>query len=378
MSEQSDLFKIAIKLIPLVGDIVAKRIIGYCGSLDAVFKEKERNLAKIPGIGTIIASSIANNTKKKEIFNIAEKEVEFNLKFGVKTVFYLDDDYPRRLIHCEDSPITFFTLGNLDLNHPKVLSIVGTRKATQYGKDFCSKLISDFKEKGINVQIVSGLAFGIDISAHKAAMENDLTTAGILAHGLDTIYPALHRKYAKQMIEKGGLITEFLTNTTPDKQNFVKRNRIIAGLADATLVVESGKKGGSLITADIANSYNRDVFAVPGRATDAWSLGTNFLIKTNRAALIESAADIASNLNWETITNQKAVQSPLFINFEPDELTIAQQLEKQGDVSIDILSLLCKMPVSKISSTLLEMEFKGAVKCLPGKVFKLCVSIPKS
>jgi DNA processing protein len=377
MSENSDLNKIAIKLIPHVGDIVAKRIISYCGSLDAVFKEKERNLAKIPGIGTIVAASIANNTKKKEIFIIAEKEVEFNLKFGVKTIFFLDEDYPRRLIHCEDSPITFFALGNIDFNHQKVLSVVGTRKASQYGKDFCFKLISDFKEKGINVQIISGLAFGIDISAHKAAMDNDITTVGILAHGLDTIYPALHRKHAKQMIEKGGLITEFLTNTNPDKQNFVKRNRIIAGLSDATLVVESGKKGGSLITADIANSYNRDVFAVPGRTNDAWSTGTNYLIKTNRAALVESATDIANNLNWETISNSKAVQSPLFIDFEPDEMIISQQLEKQGNISIDILSLLCKMPVSKISATLLGMEFKGIVKCLPGKVFHLCVSLPK-
>lgn len=378
MSEQSDLFKIAIKLIPLVGDIVAKRIIGYCGSLEAVFTEKERNLAKIPGIGTVIASSIANNTKRKEILKIAEKEVAFNLKYGVRTVFFLDDEYPKRLVHCEDSPVTIFVLGKIDLNHPKVLSIVGTRKATQYGKDFCNKLICDFKDLNINVQIISGLAFGIDIAAHKAAMEFKLPTAGILAHGLDNIYPALHRKYAKQMIDEGGLITEFLTNTTPDKQNFVKRNRIIAGLADATLVVESGKKGGSLITADIANSYNRDVFAVPGKTIDSWSSGTNYLIKTNRAALAESASDIANYLSWETKLKNKNVQSPLFIDFEPDELIIAQQIEKQGDLTIDILSLLCKMPVSKISATLLGMEFKGIVKCLPGKVFQLCVSIPKS
>ena len=378
MGEQSDLFKIAIKLIPHVGDIVAKRIIGYCGSLEAVFNEKERNLAKIPGIGTIVASSISNSTKKKEILKIAEKEVEFNLKYGVKTIFFLDEDYPRRLIHCEDSPITIFVLGNINLNHPRVLSIVGTRKATQYGKEFCNKLISDFKENNTDVQIISGLAFGIDIAAHKAAMENNISTVGILAHGLDTIYPALHRKYAKQMIDNGGLITEFLTNTTPDKQNFVKRNRIIAGLADATLVVESGKKGGSLITADIANSYNRDVFAVPGRTNDAWSSGTNYLIKTNRAALAESASDISNFLSWESTQNTKSVQSPLFIYFETDELIIAKQIEKQGDLSIDILALLCKMPVSKISATLLGMEFKGIVKCLPGKVFKLCVSLPQS
>ncbi|PIP54658.1 MAG: DNA-protecting protein DprA [Bacteroidetes bacterium CG23_combo_of_CG06-09_8_20_14_all_32_9] len=378
MSQQSDIYKIAIKLLPHVGDIVAKRLISYCGSLEAVFKEKEKFLAKIPGIGTVVASSIAGNTKKKEIFNIAEKEVEFNLKFGIHTVFFLDENYPRRLIHCEDSPVTIFTLGNLELNHQKVLCVVGTRKATIYGKDFCRKLMSDFKEMHLDVQIISGLAVGIDIAAHKAAIENNFNTIAVLAHGLDTIYPAFHRKYAKQIIENGGLLTEFLTNTTPDKQNFIKRNRIIAGLADAALVVESGLKGGALITADIANSYNRDVYAVPGRISDSSSLGTNYLIKTNRAALAESAYDIANFLGWETKSRTAPVQSSFFTDFEPDELTIAQQLEMQGDLTIDVLSLLCKMPVSKISATLLGMEFKGIVKCLPGKVFQLCVSLPKS
>lgn len=378
MSQQTDIYKIAINLIPHVGNVVAKRLISYCGSLDAVFKEKEKNLAKIPGVGTIIASSIAQNTKKKEVITKAEKELEFNTKYGVRTVFFLDEDFPRRLIYCEDSPITIFTLGKLDLNHQKVISVVGTRKATSYGKDFCSKLMFDFKEMNIDVQIISGLAFGIDISAHKSAIENNFSTIAVLAHGLDTIYPSQHRKHAKQMLENGGLITEFLTNTVPDKQNFVKRNRIIAGLSDATVVVESALKGGSLITADIANSYNRDVFAVPGKIGDAYSVGTNFLIKTNRAALAESAYDIANFLGWETKKQKSNVQSSFFIKFEPDELSIAQQLEKQGDLSIDVLALLCKMPVSKIAASLLEMEFKGIVKCLPGKLFKLCVSLPQN
>lgn len=378
MNQQTDIYKIAINLIPHVGDVVAKRLISYCGSLEAVFKEKEKNLAKIPGVGTIVASSIAQNTKKKEVLLIAEKEIEFNNKYGVKTVFFLDDDFPRRLIYCDDSPITIFTLGKIDLNHQKVLSIVGTRKATNYGKDFCEKLIHDFKEMNIDVQIISGLAFGIDIAAHKNAIENNFSTVAVLAHGLDLIYPAQHRKHAKQMLENGGLITEFLTKTVPDKQNFVKRNRIIAGLSDATLVVESGLKGGSLITADIANSYNRDVFATPGKVGDPYSTGTNFLIKTNRAALAESAYDIANLLGWEINKKNSNVQSSFFIKFEIDELLIAQQLEKQGDLTIDVLALLCKMPVSKISSTLLEMEFKGIVKCLPGKLFKLCVSLPKN
>ena len=378
MNQPTDLLKIAIKLIPSVGDIVAKRLIAYCGSLESVFNEKEKSLAKIPGIGTVIASSISKTIKEKEIFRIAEKEAEFNTKFGVRTIFFLDADYPKRLIHCEDSPVTIFTLGNFNYNATKIISIVGTRKATNYGKDFCKQLITDFKKSGIDVLIVSGLAYGIDISAHKAALDENIPTTGVLAHGLDKIYPATHRKYAKQMIANGGLVTEFLTNTTPDRPNFVKRNRIIAGLADATIVIESDRKGGALITADIANSYNRDVFAIPGRINDKYSSGSNQLIKTNRAILAESATDIATFLGWESNLDKEAIQSAFFTDFEPDELTIALLLEKEGNLPIDMLALLGKMPVSKVSATLITMEFKGIVKCLPGKVFKLCVSLPKS
>jgi len=378
MSSSPDQLKIAIKLIPLVGDIVAKRLIAYSGSLEAVFKENKKTLSKIPGIGTQVASSIADSIKSKEIFIRSEKEMEFNLKYGVKTFFFLDQEYPKRLIHCEDSPITFFSLGNFNYNSTKIISIVGTRKATNYGKDLCKTLITDFKNMGIDVVIVSGLAFGIDIAAHKAALDENIPTLGVLAHGLDNIYPAAHTKYAKQMITNGGLCTEFLTETNPDKQNFVKRNRIVAGLADATIVVESDKKGGALITADIANSYNRDVFAIPGRINDKLSSGTNQLIKTNHAILAESATDIATFLGWETEIKNTNLQSSFFINFEPDELALASLLEKEGNLPIDMLALLSKMPVSKVSAILITMEFKGILKCLPGKVFKLCSSVPKS
>ena len=378
MNQNPELLKIAFKLIPYVGDIVAKRLIAYSGSLENVFSENKKNLAKIPGIGTQIANSISNSLKSKEILSRAEKELEFNMKFGVKTFFYLDDDYPKRLLHCEDSPITFFSLGNFDYNSTKIISIVGTRKATSYGKEICKKLITDFKSSGVDVVIVSGLAYGVDIYAHKASIEEKIPTLGVLAHGLDNIYPSAHRKYAKEMINNGGLCTEFLTETTPDKQNFVKRNRIIAGLSDATIVVESDKKGGALITADIANSYNRDVFAFPGRITDKLSSGTNQLIKTNRAILAESATDISTFLGWETHSIKETTQSAFFVNFEPDELTLADLLYKEGNLPIDMLALLGKMPVSKVSSTLLNMEFKGLIKCLPGKVFKLCSSYPKT
>ena len=378
MSPSVDQFKIAFKLIPYVGDIVAKRLIAYCGSLEGVFKENKKSLSKIPGIGNQIASSLANSIKSKEIFLRADKELKFIQKFGVKIHFFLDNDYPKRLIHCEDSPVTFFTLGNFDLNSSKVISIVGTRKATPYGKEICKTVIHDLKNSGIEVNIVSGLAYGIDIAAHKASLEEKIPTLGVLAHGLDIIYPSAHRKYAKQMIECGGLCTEFLTETTPDRQNFVKRNRIIAGLADATIVIESDKKGGALITADIANSYNRDVFAFPGRIHDKLSTGTNQLIKTNRAILAESATDIATFMGWETQSKTVSTQSSFFVDLEPDEKAIADILVKEGNLPIDMISLLCKMPVSKVSATLLSMEFKGIIKCLPGKVFKLSSSIPVS
>ncbi len=378
MNSSPELLKIAIKLIPLVGDIVAKRLIAYCGSLEAVFKENKKTLSKIPGIGSQAAASIANSIKSEEIFKRAEKEVKFNQKFGVKTYFFLDQDYPKRLIHCEDSPVTFFSLGNFDFNSSKIISIVGTRKASGYGKEICRNLVTDFKKTGVDVVIVSGLAFGINIAAHKAALDEGIPTLGVLAHGLDKIYPASHRKYAKQMISNGGLCTDFLTETNPDRQNFVKRNRIVAGLADATIVVESDKKGGALITADIANSYNRDVFAIPGRINDKLSSGTNQIIKTNRAILAESATDIATFLGWETHSSGVPLQSSFFVDFEPDELLLANLLEKEGNLPIDMLALLGKMPVSKVSATLLNMEFKGIIKCLPGKIFKLCTTLPKS
>lgn len=378
MNHSPELLKIAIKLIPYVGDIVARRLIAYCGSLEAVFKEKQGNLAKIPGVGEVIASAIVKEFKSKDIFITAEKELEFNSKFGVKTLFYLDNDYPKRLLYCEDAPLSIFSLGNFDYNSPKVLSIVGTRRATDYGEEICRKLVTGIKKSGNEVLIVSGLAFGIDITAHKAAIEENMPTVAVLAHGLDNIYPASHRKYAKKMLEKGGLVSEFLTGTIPDKPNFVRRNRIIAGLADATIVVESDKKGGALITADIANSYNRDVFAIPGRINDRYSSGTNQLIKTNRAILAESATDILTFLGWESAGEKQSVQSSFFVDLEPDELSIANILAKEGNLPIDMIALLGRMPVSKVSSTLLNMEFKGILKCLPGKVYKLCMNIPQN
>jgi DNA processing protein len=367
--------KIAINLIPGIGDINAKKLIAYCGSLDAVFKEKKEFFEKIPGIGEVIASKLYQSIQNSKLWNRVEEEIAFCEKYKINVISYFDENYPQRLAHCEDSPVTLFSLGNPPFNMPHVLSIVGTRKATAYGRKFCDELIAHFKERNLEVLIVSGLAYGIDIAAHKAALKNNLPTVAVLAHGLDMIYPAAHREYAQKMMETGGLVSDFLSKTTPDRANFVKRNRIVAGLSDATLVVESKKDGGAMITADIAFSYNRDVLAVPGRITDSYSEGSHYLIKSNKAALVENAEDVCHILGWSYTENTENLSNPLVFELTDDENIIVAILKEQGDLTLDLLALNAQMPVSKVSVTLLNMEFKGIIKSLPGKVYSLCVKL---
>jgi len=252
-------YKIAISLIPGVGTVTAKKLIAYAGSIEAVFNEPASKLEKIPGVGSFLAKKVTT----PGIIEKAEKEFEYIQKKNIKALYYLDEDYPERLKHCPDAPIILFLQGNLNLNQEKVISIVGTRNATERGKDICNKLVSDLAERKHNVVIVSGLAYGIDICSHKAALKNNLPTAAVLGHGLKTLYPASHKSVANEILKEGALISDFMSYEWAEKNNFVKRNRIIAGLADATIVVESAPKGGALITADLANSYNRDVFAFP-------------------------------------------------------------------------------------------------------------------
>lgn len=359
-------YKIAITLIPNVGHITGKKLIAYCGGVEGLFKEKKNNLKKIPGVGKAFVRTF--NTK--EALERAEKEIRFIEKFKINPMFYLDKTYPERLKHCEDGPMMIYMKGDADLNSQKVISIVGTRQATKYGKLSCQKIIKDLSAD--NVLIVSGLAFGIDACAHKSALENGLQTVGILAHGLDRIYPSVNIRLAQKMVKQGGLITEFITETNPDKENFPKRNRIIAGLSDAVLVVEAGNRGGALITADIANSYNRDVFAVPGRINDLFSEGCNWLIRTNQAALVQSAEDIKYLLGWEeSSSGKKNIQKQLFVELNPEEEKVMQILKAQEEASSDWISLDGGMPVSIVSAILLNLEFKGVVKSLPGKMYRL-------
>lgn len=362
-------YKIGITLIKGIGNVLAKNLIAYVGDVEAIFLESPKKLAKIPGIGELLSAEIA----QQDVLKQADKEIEFINKNGIIPLYYTDENYPFRLKECADSPIILYLKGNTDFNTGRYIAIVGTRNATEYGKELCKKLISDLASTQPDITIVSGLAYGIDICAHKAALDNNCRTFGILGHGLDRIYPATHRPTAVKMLEHGGLVTEYLSGTNPDKQNFVKRNRIIAGVCDAIVVVESGAKGGSLITANLAESYNRDVFAFPGRVGDNISEGCNQLIKTNKAALIESAADLEYAMGWEKLTTKKeAMQPPLFVNLTKEQQALVTYLHKEKNgTQLNHLAIAMNLPVSKISSMLLELEFNGVVKCLPGNIYKL-------
>lgn len=368
MADEMLKYKIGIGLIPKIGPVLTRRLVSYCGSAEAVFREKRANLEKIPGIG----DKLADNVFKNNVLKLAEEETDFIEKNKVNALYYLDALYPERLKHCEDAPVVIFTKGITDYNRPKVLSIVGTRNPTDYGKELCSQLIGDLASGHPDLLIVSGLAYGIDICSHKLALKNKMDTVAVLAHGFTVIYPAIHRETARQIIDQGALVTEFIHDVQPEPNNFVKRNRIIAGMADATVVVESGEQGGALITADIANSYSRDVFAFPGRIYDNYSTGCNRLIKTNRAALIEDARDIEYLMGWQKTEpgKKQELQKELFVELTSDESALLKAIRESSGLTIDQLSLCCEMPVSKASASLLSLEFHGLVKCLPGKLYK--------
>lgn len=360
-------YQIGISLIPGIGSVTARNLIAYIGSVEGVFQEKEKALMKIPGVGEINAQKVV----RQNVLNRARAEVEFILKNNIQTYFYLDENYPVRLKSCSDSPIILFYKGTANLNAERIISVVGTRNGTAYGKDVCDEMMRAFSERNYSVLVISGLAYGIDIFAHKACLKYNIPTVGVFAHGLDTIYPALHAPIAAKMLENGGLLSDFVSNTKIDRQNFLRRNRIIAGLADATVVVESAEKGGALVTADIANSYNRDVFAFPGRSTDLYSKGCNKIIKLNEAVLIESQADLERAMNWDIKAAQtKAFQTSLFVELTPEEQKLVDLL-KAGDRFIDEITVETQLPMSKVSTLLLGLEFKGLISSLPGKMYRL-------
>lgn len=358
-------YTLALQQTPNLGDISAKKLLRKVGSAEGVFKEKKSNLAKINGIGILRLREI--NLKKQ--LEQADEELKFIEDNKVAWSYFQDKGYPERLKHCLDGPVLLFQRGNIDLVNRKTISIVGTRKITSYGKVFCQNLIEELSP--LTPVIVSGLAYGVDICAHKAAVDNGLQTIACLAHGLNQIYPKDHKKYVKKIEDNGGFYTEFWSSDKFDKTNFLKRNRIIAGLSEATIVIESAEKGGSLVTADIANSYNREVFAVPGRATDPQSKGCNNLIKQQKAQVLTSAADIVYQLGWELKSAPKPRQTQLFVELDKDEKIIYQFLKEREKELLDTIALECRLPVFKVATLLMDMEIKGVIRPLPGKLFQL-------
>ena len=362
----SALHKIALGFIKLVGPATAKNLLAYCGSAEAVFSANRNQLGQIPGIGAKTIDAILNNTALAR----AEVELKFIEKHGIEVLFFSDSNFPFRLKNCSDGPLLLYFKGKANLNHPRIISIVGTRNATEYGKNLCKQLAEQLAP--YNVLVVSGLAYGIDVAAHKECITNQIATVGVLGHGLDRLYPQVHKSVAQQMVLNGGLLTEFPTLTNPDRQNFPQRNRIIAGIADATIVVEASIKGGALITAHIANSYNRDVFAYPGRTTDVFSEGCNFLIKTNRAALINDISDLIYYLGWdnEVTVKKQQKQTALQLNLTVNEQKVINELQ-EGQLGIDELSIKMDLQQSKLAIVLLTLEMQGIIVSLPGKVYKL-------
>ena len=366
MNDIELLHLLALLKVDGIGDVLAKKLLNHFQSAEEIFKNKATQLAAVDGIGKVVIK----NLKDKSVFEAAKAELHFIKENNINVFFYKDENYPNRLKHCIDGPILLFSSGKIDFTNRKIISIVGTREITSYGTEFCKKLIEDLAP--LNPIIVSGFAYGVDIVAHKTAMDNNLQTIAVVAHGLNQVYPKVHKKYVAKMEENGGFLTEFWSTSNPEKENFVKRNRIVAGMCEATIVIESAEKGGSLITANLANDYNRDVFAVPGRISDKFSQGCNNLIKTQRAHLLSSAADVLYILNWELqAKEEKVIQKQLFITLENDEQKLYDYLIKNGKQLLDVIALDCDLPVFKTASILLNMELKGVVRPLPGKLFEV-------
>ncbi|BEG99783.1 DNA-processing protein DprA [Bacteroides sedimenti] len=369
MNEKEVIASIALTQVLGVGLISARMLINGAGSAEKVFACRKELSEIIPGV----TPKIAELLDCPQAFARAEAEYAFAQKNRINCICYNDEAYPSRLRECPDAPVILFFKGEADLNALRVINMVGTRNATDYGQRICRDFITDLKSLCPDVLVVSGLAYGIDIHSHRAAVSNGLTTVGVLAHGLDRIYPAAHRKTAIDMLANGGLLTEFMSETNPDRQNFVKRNRIVAGMSDATIVVESAVKGGALITADIAQSYHRDCFAFPGRVNDEFSVGCNNLIKDNKAGLILSAEDFIKSMCWDANPDAVpvAIQRQLFVDLSEEEQLIVDILREKGDSQINSLVVEADMPVNKINAILFELEMKGVVRALAGGMFQL-------
>lgn len=363
----SELFyQLALTLIPNIGDVQAKILVQHFGQASDIFKAKKSGLEKLDGIGEVRAASIKSFSE----FHLAEAEIKFIEKYKIRTFFLTDEAYPKRLLNCYDSPTLLFYKGDADLNASRIVAVVGTRSNTDYGKAFTEKLVKELAQQ--NILIVSGLAYGIDALAHKAAIKNGLPTVGVVGHGLAKIYPAQNADLAKEMIaDGGGILTEFFHDTKPDKHNFPLRNRIVAGMSDATIIVESTTKGGSLITAKLADGYNRDVFAVPGRTTDKTSGGCNHLIKYNKAMLLTDAEELLDVMGWKEKKIKPKKQRELFIELTADEQKILALLQQSESLHIDEINSYSGLSSSAAAAAILNLELQGILQSQPGKMYKV-------
>ncbi|MEG1838422.1 MAG: DNA-processing protein DprA [Bacteroidaceae bacterium] len=369
MTDNELLHTLALNNIPGLGVIGIRNLMNAMGDAVSIFEQRNELQRLVPGINSRLIEAI----NEASVFEGAEKELAFIHNNHIIPLSINDDAYPSRLRECDDAPIFLFFKGETNLNAPHIISMVGTRNATEYGKQLCEQFICELKTLCPDIVIVSGLAYGIDIHAHRGALNNQLDTVGVLAHGLDRIYPSTHRSTAVEMLAHGGLLTEYLSGTNPDRQNFVRRNRIVAGMSDATIVVESAAKGGGLITADIAQSYHRDCFAFPGRVNDEYSIGCNNLIRDNKAALIRSAEDFVKAMCWDT-DNKPAttpVQRQLFPDLTDEEQNIVTILQKEGDKQINSLVVETNIPINRMTAALFTLEMKGVVKTLAGGMYQL-------
>jgi DNA processing protein len=359
------LYRIALTQIDQIGHKYGRRLLQAFGSAKEIFNASSKKLMSFEGIGE---KKIAMFSQKPD-FKRLKEEIAFIKKHGINAISILDNNYPDKLKECDDAPIILYYKGNEPLSNRRMVAVIGSRENTEYGARMTEELIDGLRHE--DVIIASGLALGIDGIAHRKAMQVGLPTIGVVAHGLDTIYPSQHKHIAREMIKQGGLLTEYISGTIPDKYNFPMRNRLVAGLCDVTVIVETAKKGGAMITAKLATSYNREVAAFPGKAIDKKSEGCNYLIRTNIAQLITNAEDLLEMMNWQLQEKNKVVQPKLFSHLTDEEMIIADVLNGSEGMHIDELLLKSDFKASQLSSILLTMELNGSVKALPGKRFRM-------
>lgn len=366
VDEPELLFQVALTFIPQVGAITARNLLSYCGSAEAVFRASHRSLLKIPGIGP----KTATNIKQPAVLEEAEKELQFLRAKGIRPIFFTHPDYPRRLRHYSDAPILLYLRGQVDLNAGRVVAMVGTRTPTAYGRIGVDQIIEGLKP--YSPLVVSGLAYGIDIQAHRACLQHQIPTVAVLGSGHRHLYPAAHTSVARDMLSDGGLLTEFPSPTKPDRENFPMRNRIIAGMADAIVVVETATRGGSIITAELANGYHKDVFAMPGPVNAPFSQGCNRLIKIHKASLIESAADIAYIMGWEKEDQKAGRQQELAFDLSSEEKRVHELLVAENSVGVDLMTHRLSLSAGELSGILLQLEVKGLIRSIPGNRYMIC------